>query len=167
MSTSPGPAPDTPIAMSVPPDGYVPGACNIGPWEIRRRRAVALAGFGVAAALLLGLLMSGAPALLRLIVLFPTWGGMLSWLQARRRFCAAFALAGVGNFAAGPAGRQVVADAAARRADMRTTVRLVRDSFALSVVVALVAALLPVQDPGRLRPAGRRPCCRGTSGDAR
>lgn len=144
MSTSPGPAPNTPIAFSAPPDGYVPGACNIGPWEIRRRRAFALAGFGVAAALFIGLLMSGAPPLLRLIVLFPTWGGMLSWLQARRRFCAAFALAGVSNFAAGAAGRQVVADPAARRADVQAMVRLVRDSFALAVVVALVAALLPV-----------------------
>ena len=144
MSTSPGPAPNTPIAISVPPDGYLPGACNIGPWEIRRRRAFALAGFGVAAVLLIGLLMSGAPALLRLIVLFPTWGGMLSWLQARRRFCAAFAMAGISNFADGETGRQAVADPAARRADVHATVRLTRDSFALAVVVTITAALLPV-----------------------
>jgi hypothetical protein len=34
------------------PDGYVPGACNIGPWEIRRRRTIAVAGFAGAAVLL-------------------------------------------------------------------------------------------------------------------
>ena len=144
MSAPPRPAPNTPIAIAVPPDGYVPGVCNIGPWEIRRRRAFGVAGFIAAAVVLAGLVIAGAPAPARLLVLLPAWGGAFSWLQARRRFCAAFAMAGISNFADGEIGRQAVADAAARRADLQATVRLTRDSFALAAVVAISAALLPV-----------------------
>ena len=144
MSAPPRPAPNTPIAIAVPPDGYVPGVCNIGPWEIRRRRAYALAGFVIAAALLLGLVVVGAPTLFRLLVLLPAWGGMFSWLQARRRFCAAFAMAGISNFADGDEGRQAVADPEARKADARAVMRLTRDSFLVAVAVTAVAVLLPV-----------------------
>ena len=144
MSAPPRPAPNTPIAIAVPPDGYVPGACNIGPWEIRRRRAFGVAGFIAAAVVLAGLVIAGASAPARLLVLLPAWGGMFSWLQARRRFCAAFAMAGISNFADGDEGRQAVADPEARKADARAVMRLTRDSFLVAVAVTAVAVLLPV-----------------------
>ncbi len=144
MSAPPDPPPVMPIVIGAPEDGYVPGVCNIGPWEIRRRRAFAMAGFVVAAILLLALVMSGAPGELRLLVLLPAWGGMFSWLQARRRFCAGFAIAGISNFADGEAGRHAVTDPAARRADLEATLRLTRDSLAFAIVVTILAVLLPV-----------------------
>jgi hypothetical protein len=144
MSVSPGPTPVTPIAFAAPEDGYVPGACNIGPWEIRRRRAFAIAGFVAAAALFAGLLAAGAPPATRILVLLPAWAGTFSWLQARRRFCGAYAMAGISNFADGEAGRQTVADAAAHRADIQATLRMTRDSFAIALLITIVAVLLPV-----------------------
>jgi hypothetical protein len=125
-------------------DGYVPGACNIGPWEIRRRRAFAVAGFIAAGALLVALVAWGAPPVGRLLVLLPLWGGMFSWLQARRRFCAAYAFAGIANLGAGLASRRRVEDAAAHRADLLAVARMTRDSFLLALVPTLVAVLLPV-----------------------
>ncbi|MHB8892427.1 MAG: hypothetical protein ACYC65_10340 [Candidatus Limnocylindrales bacterium] len=144
MSVSPDPAPVAPIAFASPADGYVPGVCNIGPWEIRRRRAFAIAGFVTAAVLLAGLVAFGAPPLTRVLVLPPVWSGVFSWLQARRRFCAGFAMAGISNFADGEAGRQTVKDPAAHRADVEATLRMTRDSFLLALPVAVVAVLLPV-----------------------
>lgn len=144
MSASPPPAPTPPIAFATPADGYAPGACNIGPWEIRRRRAFGVAGFVIAAVVLAGLVIAGAPAPARLLVLLPAWGGALSWLQARRRFCAAYAMAGISNFADGDEGRQAVADPEARKADARAVMRLTRDSFLVAVAVTAVAVLLPV-----------------------
>lgn len=144
MSVSPDPAPVTPIAFASPADDYAPGVCNIGPWEIRRRRAFAIVGFVAAAVLLAGLVAFGAPPLIRLLVLPPVWGGVFSWLQARRRFCAGFAMAGISNFADGEAGRQTVKDPAAHRADVEATLRMTRDSFLLALPVAVVAVLLPV-----------------------
>jgi hypothetical protein len=143
MSGLTGTTPITPIAP-VPGERYVAGACNIGPWEIRRRRAFAFAGFAAAAVLLLVLVVSGAPAAARLIVLLPLWGGMFSWLQARRRFCAAYAIGGLSNFGNGQSSQQAVGDPAAHREDLRAVMRLTRDSFLLALPITIVAVLLPL-----------------------
>jgi hypothetical protein len=137
-------APVTPIAPAEAAGGYVPGACNIGPWEIRRRRAFAITGFAVAAALLVWLIAAGAPAPTRIVLLLPLWGGAFSWLQARRRFCAAFAIGGVANFGVGAGFRQTIGDPVARRADLLAVARMTRDSFPLAVAATLVVVLLPV-----------------------
>ena len=79
-------------AVATSGDGYVPGVCNIGPEEIRRRRASSMVAFGVAAAGLAMLIALGAPHPVRLVLLLPLWGGTFSWLQARRRFCGGFAV---------------------------------------------------------------------------
>jgi hypothetical protein len=124
--------------------GYVPGVCNIGPWEIRRRRAFGVVGFAVALVLFVALVAAGAPPIARVLVLLPAWGGAFSWLQARRRFCAGFAMAGISNFADGDTGRRAVDDPAAHRADIATTLRMTRDSFLIALPVTIVAVLLPV-----------------------
>ena len=142
-AADPKPAPAPTISYASDPEGYVPGVCNIGPWEIRRRRAFGVAGLVIAGILLAILVVAGVPAPMRLLVLLPAWGGVLSWLQARRRFCAAFAMAGLSNFEDGDAGRRAVADAAARRADLQATWRLMRDSFLIGLALTVVAVLLP------------------------
>jgi hypothetical protein len=139
------PTPLPQISLTTPEGaGYVPGVCNIGPWEIRRRRTIAVVGFAAAIVLFVALVAVGAPPIARLLVLLPLWGGTLSWLQARRRFCAGFAMAGISNFADGEAGRQAVQDPAAHRADVQATLRMTRDSFLISLPVTIVAVLLPV-----------------------
>ncbi len=138
--------PATPISplAPVPGDRYRAGACNIGPWEIRRRRLSAIAAMGAAIALLALLVSAGAPAWMRLLVLLPAWGGAVSWLQARRRFCVAFGMAGISNFADGDSGRTQVVDGEQREADRRTAFALLRDGFLLAIVPVLVLVLLPI-----------------------
>lgn len=130
--------------MAATADRYVAGACNIGAWEIRRRRRAAMVGFGLAGLLLVVLLIAGAPPVARLAVGLPLWGGMLSWLQARRRFCAGFAVAGIANFRSDRSVMQAVVDPRARRADLLTVARMTRDSFLLALPITLVAVLLPL-----------------------
>jgi hypothetical protein len=129
----------------VPTDGagYVPGVCNIGPWEIRRRRAFGVVGLAAAVVLYAALVAAGVPALARAIVLLPAWGGVFSWLQARRHFCAGFAWAGIANFGDGEASRRSITDPAARRADLAAVGRMARDSFLVALALAAVAVLLP------------------------
>jgi hypothetical protein len=131
-----------PIAP-VPGHEYAAGACNIGPWEIRRRRAFAVAAFVGAAVLLTVLLAAGAPQWARLLVLFPLFGGFFSWLQARRRFCAAYAMAGTSNFGESQATMQAVSDAEAHRADLGAVRRMTLDSLLLALPVTLLVVLLP------------------------
>ena len=139
----------SPVAPLVPAggaqeDGYVPGVCNIGTWEVRRRRAFAIVGFVAAAVLFAVLVAIDAPAWARLLVFLPLAGGVFSWLQARRRFCAAFAMAGVANFSDADDGRHAVQDSAARRADIAAVRRMTRDAVLIAAPIAIVAALLPV-----------------------
>jgi hypothetical protein len=141
-------APKAPAPIvRAPVDAYRPGVCNIGDWEIRRRRRFAILAFVISAVLLAVLVATGVPAVLRLLVLFPLWGAVFSWLQARRRFCAGFAVARISNFADGEAGRRSVTDDAAHRADLAAVRRMTRDSFlvALAITLVIVAALQAVR----------------------
>ena len=125
----------TPVRLvpTDPGDGYVPGACNIGPWEIRRRRTAAIGAF-VAAAALFGILAA---------VDAPPWT-RISWLQARRHFCVAYAMGGMSNFGDAEATRRAVVDPVQRAADRRATVLLLRDAFLVALVPTIVAVILPI-----------------------
>ena len=125
-------------------DGYVPGVCNIGPWEIRRRWVGGILGLAIAALLLAVLVAAGTPTIARLTVVAPAWGGWFSVLQARRRFCGAYAMRRISNFGVTHATISTVEEAAAHRADMVATARLTRDSFVLAFVTTVVAVLLPL-----------------------
>ena len=136
----------TPVRLvpTDPGDGYVPGACNIGPWEIRRRRTAAIGAF-VAAAALFGILAAvDAPPWTRIAVIAPLWGGTISWLQARRHFCVAYAMGGMSNFGDAEATRRAVVDPVQRAADRRATVLLLRDAFLVALVPTIVAVILPI-----------------------
>jgi hypothetical protein len=135
----------SPIAAAGDPEGgYVPGVCNIGAWEIRRRRRFAYLGFAVSVILFLVLVAIGAPAWTRLLVFFPLAGALVSWFQARRRFCVAFAVGGISNFTDTDDGRERIDDDEAHRADIATVRRMVRDAILVALPIAIVAALLPI-----------------------
>jgi hypothetical protein len=136
----------TPPRLVIQPisDGYIPGVCNIGPWEIRRRRTIGIVGLAAAALLLAVLVAVHAPVIARVLVLLPTWGGVFSWLQARRRFCGAYAMRGISNFGTTYTTINAVKDDAAHRADIAALMRMTRDSFVIALVVTAVAVLLPL-----------------------
>jgi hypothetical protein len=131
----------SPIAV---PSGYVAGACNIGPYEIRRRRAFGVAGVAAAALLGAALLAIGAPPSARLLVALPLIGGVFSMLQARRRFCAGFAVAGLSNFGADDTGRRAVTDPGARRADRLAALRMGVDATLIGLPAVVLFILLPL-----------------------
>ena len=124
-------------------DRYVPGVCNIGPWETRRRLVSGVFGMGVAAGLYAALVRAGAPRPVRAVVLLPAWGGAFSVLQARRHFCGAYAMRRISNFGDTLDTIRSVEDEAAHRADMAAVGRMTRDSLAIALVVAAAAVVLP------------------------
>lgn len=124
-------------------DGYVPGACNIGPAEIRLRRDFGIAGLVVAVVLAAALLVVDAPSVARWLVALPLAGGLTGLLQARRRFCVNFAVRGLVNFG-GRDDAVRVEDRAARLADLRAAGRLVLEAAFGAVVLTAVFVLLPV-----------------------
>jgi hypothetical protein len=125
------------------PPAYRAGACNIGPAEIARRRQAGVAGIGLAVLVAVALVALDAPAWTRLAVFPPLAGGLISLEQVRRRFCVAFAFAGVRD--AGVLGRpQAVTDDADRAADRRTALRMVASMSAIAAVITVAFVLLPV-----------------------
>lgn len=143
-SARPAPPAQPTLAAAGPAEGYVPGVCNIGEWEIRKRRMFGILGLAAGIALLGAMTAKGAPQVARLVLLLPFWGGTFSLLQARRRFCAAFAMEGLANFGESEATRRQVVDEAAHRADMQAVLRMTRDSFLVGAVITVVAIVLPI-----------------------
>ena len=122
---------------------YRAGACNIGPAEVTRRRRGGIAGVGIALALAIVLVGIGAPSWTRLIVFAPLAGGLISLEQVRRHFCVGFAMAGIRNF--GPLGDpDRMADDADRAADRRAAFDMVAYMSAITAVITVVFALLPI-----------------------
>jgi hypothetical protein len=125
------------------PGDYRPGVCNIGPREIARRRAFGIAG--IVSAIVFGLALVGldAPPLARALVIIPLWGAIISLEQARRKFCAGFAYAGIRSVNGSDATESVAdpADLAADRAAART---LVAYCGAIALAITAVFVVVPL-----------------------
>ena len=76
---------------------YIPGMCNIGPAERRRRRLGGIAGAVATVLILAGLIVIDAPVLWRLILVIPAAGAATGFLQDALHFCVGFGLKGIFN----------------------------------------------------------------------
>jgi len=122
-------------------DQYMPGACNIGPAEIARRRRAGHVGLIVTVVLAAGLLALDAAPALRLTLALPAALAAAGYLQAWLRFCANFGFRGVYNFDALGREERVGADEA-RAQDRRRALLIGAGSGAIGLAVALVSLLL-------------------------
>lgn len=122
---------------------YIAGTCNIGKAEIRQRQVVALIGLGFAVASFVGLISADAPKASRLGLFLPLMVFAVGAIQARRRFCLAYGLAGTFNF--NRLGKmERVDDAEFRRADRKTALVILFQAAALAGALTLLAYLLPL-----------------------
>jgi hypothetical protein len=122
--------------------GYVPGVCNIGPAEIRKRRQSGWIGLGATILLWGVFFIFRVPAPWRLLLFFPAMIGATGFLQAALHFCAGFGMRGLFNF--GPeAGKTESVEQAEFRLKDRNKARLISLYSALiGVTVAVVAFFL-------------------------
>ena len=122
---------------------YRPGVCNIGPREIAKRRAYGVAGIVATVVLGVVLVAIDAPQIARAIILIPLWGAIISLEQARRKFCAGFAYAGIRSVNGSDA-TESVADAADLGLDRATARRMVAYCGVIALAITAVFVLLPV-----------------------
>lgn len=131
------------MSGSVERRGYQPGACNIGPAEIRKRRQAGWATAAAAALLLAALLAFDAPRPWRLTVFIPGFLAAVGFLQARLRFCAAYGLRGIYNVFR-PAGyTETVGRQVDRRLDRRRALQVLALSALAALAPTLAVYLLP------------------------
>ena len=122
---------------------YQPGVCNIGPAEIRRRRMSGYVGLAIAAVFLILAFALGWAAPWRLLVAVPVFLAAQGFLQAAFHFCVGFASRGLFNF--GELGsEETVYEAEYRKKDLRKALLITVLAFAIAVVVAVVAFLVPL-----------------------
>lgn len=123
---------------------YRPGACNIGPAEIRARWLSGHVGLAATIGLLGALVLFRADPLWRLVTFIPAAGGAGAYLEAATRFCANFGWRGVFNFGDRLRHTTEVTDPAARAADRRKALRIMLLAGLIGAGVAIGATLLPI-----------------------
>ena len=122
---------------------YVAGICNIGAGEIRRRQVVALAGAVISATSLVGLISTDATRSARFSLFIPLMVFAIGFIQSRKKFCLAYGLAGTFNF--GKLGQiSKVSDPIAKKADRKTALSILGQSFALALGLTLTIFVLPL-----------------------
>ena len=122
---------------------YIPGACNIGKGEIRRRQIVALVGLALSISSLITLISTNAPRGARLGIFVPLAVASIGWVQSRKKFCLAYGFMGTFNF--GKLGQlSRVADSASRAADRKTALSILLQAGAYAAVVTAIIYLLPL-----------------------
>ena len=76
---------------------YIPGSCNIGPREIRRRQLVGGIGLFLTISTIFGFSNQHSSHLARFGVFLPALIMSIGYLQGRKKFCLAFGLSGLFN----------------------------------------------------------------------
>ena len=126
----------------MPDYAYIPGTCNIGKGEIRRRQMVALVGLFFSISTLLTFNTVDAPTAIRLGIFFPLMVASVGLVQSRSKFCLAYGFAG--TFNVGKMGDiKRVASKEDRQADRVTALKILGKSFLLASIATAVVLVLP------------------------
>jgi hypothetical protein len=121
---------------------YIPGSCNIGKGEIKRRQFVALIGLFLSIFALVTLISVDAPASSRIGIFFPLMMASVGYIQSRSKFCLAYGFAG--TFNVGKMGQiSRVASPEDRAADRKTALTILGKSFLLAALATGVVLVLP------------------------
>jgi len=122
---------------------YVPGTCNLGKSEIRRRQLVALIGAVLSISALVGLLGADAPRAARWSLFAPLMVFAVGFIQSRKRFCLAYGF--MGTFNLGKLGDIArVQNPEDRSADRKTALKILAQSAALALALTASSLLLPI-----------------------
>jgi hypothetical protein len=128
--------------LKMPEVQYIPGSCNIGKGEVRRRQLVALVGLFFAISTLLTLNTIDAPTEVRLGIFFPLLVASVGFVQSRSKFCLAYGFAGTFNM--GKLGDiKRVASKEDRAADRKTALVILGKSFILAALATAVVLVIP------------------------
>lgn len=120
---------------------YVPGVCNIGKSEIRKRKNAGYIGLILTFILYALFAYLDVPKILRIVIFIPATIAAIGFLQAGMHFCAYFGLKGVFNF--GELGNiDAVEKQDFRALDRRRAWRIIIYSLIVGIAATVFALLL-------------------------
>jgi hypothetical protein len=130
------------MSLKMPDIEYIPGTCNIGKGEVRKRQLVALVGLFFSVTTLLAFSTVETPTAARLGIFFPLMVASVGFVQSRSKFCLAYGFAGTFNI--GKMGDiKRVTSKEDRAADRKTALVILGKSFLLAALATAVVLVLP------------------------
>jgi hypothetical protein len=130
------------MSLKMPDLEYIPGSCNIGKAEVRKRQLVGLVGLFFSISYLLTFNAVDAPAIYRFGIFFPLLVASIGFVQSRSKFCLAYGFAGTFNL--GKMGDiKRVTSKEDRAADRKTALTILGKSFLLATLATGVVLVLP------------------------
>ena len=131
------------MSLKMPEVQYIPGTCNIGKGEVRKRQIVALVGLFFSVTTLLAFSTVETTTAVRLGIFFPLMVASVGFVQSRSKFCLAYGFAG--TFNVGKMGDiKRVASKEDRAADRKTALVILGKSFLLAAIATAVVLVLPL-----------------------
>lgn len=121
---------------------YVPGVCNINTKEIAYRKKAGYFGLGLTIIVAAALLTLGLNRYIRIIVIVPIFIAAIGFLQAKNKFCVAYAAAGTQNADDGSEKATAVTDNSAVNADKKRAQKMNLQALAISVLLTALFVLL-------------------------
>ena len=122
---------------------YIPGSCNLGKSEIRRRQFVALLGLFLTGSTLAGLIGTNSPASARWGLCVPLMVFSVGFIQSRKKFCLAYGL--MGTFNLGKLGDlSRVQSPEDRKADRKTALTILAQSALMALTLTAILVVLPL-----------------------
>ena len=128
--------------LKMPEVQYIPGSCNIGKGEVRKRQIVALVGLFFTVVTLLTFSTVDTPTEIRLGIFFPLMVASVGFVQSRSKFCLAYGFAGTFNVGK-ISDIKRVASKEDRAADRKTAWKILGKSFLLAAIATAVVLVLP------------------------
>ena len=130
------------MSLKMPDIQYIPGTCNIGKGEVRKRQLVALVGLFFTISTLFAFNTVDTPTEVRLGIFFPLMVASVGFVQSRSKFCLAYGFAG--TFNVGKMGDiKRVSSKEDRAADRKTALVIIGKSFLLAAIATAVVLVLP------------------------
>ena len=130
------------MSLKMPEVQYIPGTCNIGKGEVRKRQLVALVGLFFSVTTLLAFSTVETTTAVRLGIFFPLMVASVGFVQSRSKFCLAYGFAG--TFNVGKMGDiKRVASKEDRAADRKTALVVLGKSFLLAALATAVVLAIP------------------------
>jgi hypothetical protein len=122
---------------------YIPGTCNLGKAEVRRRQFVALIGLFLTISTVAGFIAGNVRGSARLSVFLPLMVFAVGFIQSQKKFCLAYGL--MGTFNLGKLGDlSRVSNPDDRRADRKTAITIFLQSAALGAALTAIVLVLPL-----------------------
>ena len=121
---------------------YVPGTCNIGPEETKRR--IAGGWIGLVITFLFGALLVYFPVnpWFRLVLFVPATISALGFFQAAFRFCVSFGMQGLFNVSNEAGQTETISQQEYRKADKRKAMLIIAYSVWVGIVIAFGAVYI-------------------------